>query len=83
MKRRKSVKLPLDDMSVQRDFPPATRPAVCLIRAEHICGQGSLCLHVEGGFGRERSFTGLSVGEDNGEECRLDVLFQTVPSAFL
>ncbi len=38
---------------------------------------------MERGFGQERSFTGLSGGEDNGEECRLDVLFQTVPSAFL
>lgn len=56
---------------------------VCLIRAERICGQGSLCLHVEGGFGREHSFTGLSGGEDNAEECTSDVLFQNVPSAFL
>lgn len=38
---------------------------------------------VEGGFGQEHSFTGLSGGGDNGEECRLDALFQTVPSTFL
>lgn len=40
-------------------------------------------MHMEGGFGRECSFTGLSGGQDNAEKCRLDVLFQNVPSAFL
>lgn len=38
---------------------------------------------MEEGFGWKHSFTALSGGEHNGEECRLDVLFQTGPSAFL
>ncbi len=38
---------------------------------------------MEGGFGREHSSTGLSGEGDNGEECRVDVLLQYVPSAFL
>lgn len=37
---------------------------------------------MEGGFGQEHSFTALSAGEHNGEKCSLDILFQTVPSAF-
>lgn len=37
---------------------------------------------MEEGFGQEHPFTGLSGGEDNGEECRLDVSFQTVQNAF-
>lgn len=36
-----------------------------------------------GGFGRERSFSGPSAGEDNGGDGGLDVLFQTALRAFL
>lgn len=45
MKRRKPVKLSLDDKPLQRDLPPATCPAVCLIRTENLWAVESAAAH--------------------------------------